>query len=313
VIVLPDCSGPSPVVDAISRHFPEGPEVRTFADPPADSASFSDRIRGADSIVHFFGAGPLDSEALAVARPARVVIAGPLGASLNAPVAAEAGIAVYDTPGLAAPAVAEFTIALILTLVRGVATGAASLRAGGWRPAFGRELAGLRLGVIGLGRIGSRVARMASHLGCAAVAWSPSMTPEHAADSGAVALELDELLRTSDVISLHLRLSRSTEGLLDADRLNLLKPDALLVNTARAGLVDTKALRNAVAARSIGGAALDVFEIEPLSPDDPLRSDPSVLLTPHMAWMTAEAVDRFVGAAAAFVLRGDDNLVRRVA
>jgi phosphoglycerate dehydrogenase-like enzyme len=143
-------------------------------------------------------------------------------------------------------------------------------------------------------------------------AWSPRLDPDRARPAGVTASGLDALLATSEAVSLHLRLVPETRGLLDADRIRLLTPGSLLVNTARAGLLDTSALREAVVAGRLGGLAIDVFDAEPPPPDDPLCHHPAVLATPHMAWMTGQAVDRFVAAAAGFACDGVTGPVRRV-
>lgn len=313
-VVVPDCAGSKLLGEALARHLNErAADVRVFADSPASSSELIDRIRSSHTVLHYFRARRhLDAEVLAQARPARVVVMGPVGDSVNTVAAKAHGTSVYDTPGLAAGAVAEFTLGLMLGLARHIPAADASVRAGGWEPCFGRELAGRRLGVVGLGLIGRRVAHTALALGMNVAAWSRGAERGDATTGGIAPIALDELLRTSDVVTLHLRLGPDTRGLIDRRRLGLLKSDALLINTARAELVDTEALRAALAAGKIGGAALDVFETEPPARGDPLRACPTVLCTPHMAWMTAETIERFVLAATVFACGGDSAHVARV-
>jgi phosphoglycerate dehydrogenase-like enzyme len=312
-VVVPDCAGSKLLGRALARHLnDEAADVRVFTDSPASSGELIERIRGAHTVLHYFRARHLDAKVLARARPARVVVMGPVGDSVDTIAAKAHGISVYDTPGLAAAAVAEFTLGLILGLARHIPPAETIVRTGGWEPCFGRELAGRRLGVVGLGRIGRRVADAALALGMHVAAWSRGADQGDATAGGIAPIALDELLRTSDVVTLHLRLSPNTTGLIDRRRLGLLKSDALLINTARAELVDTEALRTALAAGKLGGAALDVFESEPLARGDPLRASPTVLPTPHMAWMTVETIERFVAAATAFACEGDRTHVAQV-
>nr|WP_202446837.1 NAD(P)-dependent oxidoreductase [Streptomyces sp. SID5468] len=306
---MPECRG-YPRLSELVRSCPGGAEAELFTDPCPTPEILGERIRGAGTVLHFFHAPPLPTAPLLAERPGRVVVAGP-GAGLDLPALAGAGIEVYDTPGLAADSVAEFTLTLLLMLAHRVpsAMGAASDM-----PFAGRELAGKTLGIVGWGRIGARTARLARGIGMRVTAWSPSLGKETARDAEARRLPLEELLASADAVSLHLREAPATRGVLDAGRLALLGREALLVNTARAGLVDMAELRRRLAAGLLGGAALDVADVEPLPPDDPLRTDPRVLVTPHMAWMTDETVTRFVSAALAFAATGDADAapVRRL-
>ncbi len=309
-LVVPDCAG-SPLLGAtVARWLGLAAGARIFIDAPADTRELIARVRTADTVLHYFQAARLDAEVLAEAQPARIVVMGPAGDSVDTVAACRIGTQVYETAGLAAAGVAEYTLALMLTLARQVACAYAAMRNGAWEPRFGRELATRRLGVVGLGKIGLRVAHAALALGMAVSAWSRK---PHSVTAGEIHMtSLDELLRESDVVSLHARLGPDSRGLIDRRRIALLKADALLINTARAGLLDMAALRVALLEGRIGGAALDVFEVEPLAPDDPLRSCQAVLTTPHMGWMTHETLERFVAAAVAFVCRDDATLVTRV-
>jgi D-3-phosphoglycerate dehydrogenase len=212
--------------------------------------------------------------------------------------ATEHGVVVTTTGSLNAAAVAEYTFALLLTLARKTLQADAAMRAGAWArdPLVGLELEGRTLGIIGLGAIGARVARQALGFGMTVLA---SQSPRMQRDvPGVVRVPLTELLRQADIITLHLRLSSETAGLLDATAIASLKPGALIVNTARGELIDEQAMIRALASGHLGGAALDTFAAEPLAPDSPLRSMANVVLSPHVAGQTDAALQR-VGVEAA--------------
>lgn len=200
------------------------------------------------------------------------------------------GITVTNTPGVNAHSVAEHTIALMLAVARRIPAADAEVRAGQWPRAWITQLEGKTLGLIGLGAIGRRVAVLGAALGMRVIAWT--FGPDHgrAAAVGAEHVDLETLMRTADVVSLHLRLSRETEGLLGAEHLAMLKPTALLVNTARGALVKKDALIAVLRERRIAGAALDVFHEEPIPTGDPILDLPNVVLSPHNAGMTPEVI-----------------------
>jgi D-3-phosphoglycerate dehydrogenase len=201
------------------------------------------------------------------------------------------GVAVANTPGVNADAVAEHTLALMLAVARRLPAMDRDTRAGQWPRGLLVQLHGRTLGVLGLGAIGSRVARLARALGMRVVAWTPGPDAGRAAALGAAACPLEDLLRQADVVSLHLRLSDATRGLLGPERLALLRPGAILVNTARGALVDRAGLLAALREGRLAGAGLDVFHEEPLPAGDPLAALPNVVLTPHNAGMTGEVIE----------------------
>ncbi|TXM91840.1 D-2-hydroxyacid dehydrogenase family protein [Methylobacterium sp. WL103] len=215
-----------------------------------------------------------------------LVTSGMRNAAIDLAAAKAQGVVVCGTASGSAPPV-ELTWALILALARRVVPEANALRAGFWQTSVGADLAGRRLGVLGLGKIGTRVARIGQAFGMLVSAWSPNLTEARAADAG-VALSVSKaaLMAESDVVSLHLVLGDRTRGLVDAAALALMRPHALLINTARAGLVDGPALQAALADGRIGGAGLDVFEIEPLPADSPWRSLPNLLALPHLGYVS---------------------------
>jgi len=203
-------------------------------------------------------------------------------------------IPVLTAPGANSNSVAEYTFALLLALARKVAPAAASLASGKWdRKSFeGSELRGKTLGLIGVGRIGSRVATIAKGFGMTVVGNDPGINAETAENLGLDLIPLDALMQRADVLSLHAKLNASTRHLIDERRLNLVKKGVLIVNTARGALIDDAALVKALADGRVGGAALDVYDPEPLAADSVLRTAPNLLLTPHLAASTAEAQAR---------------------
>ena len=203
-------------------------------------------------------------------------------------------IPVLTAPGANSNSVAEYTFALLLALARKVTPAAVSLGSGKWdRKAFeGTELRGKTLGLIGVGRIGSRVATIAKGFGMTVVGNDPGINAETAENLGLDLIPLDALMQRADVISLHARLNTATRHLIDERRLNLVKKGLLVVNTARGALIDDAALAKALADGRVGGAALDVYDPEPLTADSVLRTAPNVLLTPHLAASTLEAQTR---------------------
>ncbi|HEU5277176.1 MAG TPA: NAD(P)-dependent oxidoreductase [Xanthobacteraceae bacterium] len=220
---------------------------------------------------------------------------------MNVDELARLGVTVHTIKGYGDTAVAEHTIALMMACARDVARMDRGVRAGSWTPREGVQLQGKTLGLIGLGGIGLEVARIACGIGMEVVAWNRTPRPQ----AGVTAADLDTLLATSDVISLHLALNDGTRGLLDAARIARIKPGAILVNTARGALVDEEALIAALASGRIRHAGLDVFHSEPLKPDHPLAAMDNVTITAHAAFRTLEA--------SMTLLRRAIDIVRRIA
>ncbi len=215
-----------------------------------------------------------------------IVTTGMNNASIDLAHARTRGITVCGTGGRPGAA-AELTWALILALLRRVPEADRGLRAGAWQDVLpGGELAGSTLGVIGLGRLGQRVARVGLAFEMEVLAWSQNLDADLARGLGVEPCAKDDLLRRSDVVSLHLRLSDRTRGILGAEELARMKPSAVLVNTSRGPLVDERALVAALGSGTIAGAGLDVYDEEPLAPDHPLRHAPHTVLTPHLGYVT---------------------------
>jgi phosphoglycerate dehydrogenase-like enzyme len=225
-----------------------------------------------------------------------LVTTGMANAAIDVEAANELGITVCGTPGspTAAP---ELTWALLLALARNLPAEENSLRAGTWQTSVGIELSGKTLGIVGLGKIGRRIAAYGQAFGMEVLAWSQNLTEEAAADAGARKVGKEDLFRNSDVATLHLRLSPRSEGIVGEQELRLLGPEGLLVNTARGPLVDQDALVRALGEGWIRGAALDVFDEEPIPSGHPLLSAPNTVLSPHLGYVTRESYRQFYGGA----------------
>lgn len=225
-----------------------------------------------------------------------VVTAGMSNAVIDLQAARDLGIAVSGTRRLDGPA-AELTWALILAALRQVPAEDAGIREGRWQLTVGRELEGATLGIIGLGRLGQRVARVGLAFGMSVCAWSPNLTVEAAHSLGVEAVGRDELLQTADVVTLHVRLTPESRNLIGGRELGLMKATAVLVNTSRGELVDEAALLAALREGRIGGAGLDVFHEEPLPVSHPLRSSPRTVLTPHLGYVVDGNYQLYFGDA----------------
>ena len=219
---------------------------------------------------------------------------GRRNAAIDMMAAKDLGIAVSSTsaPG---HATAELTMALILDLARGLHRQAHSVEVGGWQVGLGRDLRGANLGLVGLGRLGSQVARLASGFGMSVAAWSENLTAERCTEVGVRLTSRDDLFRDSDFVSIHLRASKRSVGVVGVRELALMRSDAYLVNTSRAQIVDEDALVRALETGAIAGAAIDVFAEEPLADGDRLRSAPRLLATPHIGYVTKETYEVFYG------------------
>jgi phosphoglycerate dehydrogenase-like enzyme len=227
-----------------------------------------------------------------------LVTTGMRNAAIDVEAAVARGVTVCGTQG-SVGTTAELTWGLILGLLRHIPDEAANLRRGGpWQTTVGRDLSGRRLGIVGLGNLGTRVAKVGRAFDLPISGWSRSLTPEKArALDIDYCADLDDLLRAADIVTIHLALNAETHHIIDARRLALMKPDALLINTARGPLVDETALIRALSDRRIAGAALDVFGEEPLPPGHPFRTLPNVLATPHLGYVTERTYQAFFGGA----------------
>jgi phosphoglycerate dehydrogenase-like enzyme len=225
-----------------------------------------------------------------------LVTTGMVNASIDLKAAAERGIVVCGTSALRHPT-AELTLGLILVLARSITREDAAMRKGGWQTTIGIGLHGKVLGILGLGRLGSQVAAFGKALQMEVIAWSENLTAERASSLGVRRVDKQELFRTSDFLTIHMILSKRTRGLVGPDDLAAMKPSAYLINTSRGPIVDERALIATLEGRKIAGAALDVYDQEPLPGDHPLRRLENVVLTPHLGYVTAENYRVFYGDA----------------
>ena len=223
-----------------------------------------------------------------------LVTTGMGNVAIDIPAAERAGVVVCGTGHLLNPT-AELTWAMILSLTRHLRAEEAALRAGLWQATLGEVIGGKTLGVVGLGHLGQRVARVGLAFDMRVLAWSTNLDPEVAATHGVQAVSKAELLAESDVVSLHLKLSERSRGTIGAAELQAMKPSAYLVNTSRGPLVDTDALIQALRAGWIAGAGIDVFDEEPLPADHPLLQAPRTLLTPHIGYVVDRGYELYYG------------------
>jgi phosphoglycerate dehydrogenase-like enzyme len=225
-----------------------------------------------------------------------LVTTGMRNVAIDAKAAAELGIVVSGT-GMLTPPTAELTWGLILALARHIPKEAQQMRRGGWQTTIGVGLSGKVLGVLGLGKLGSEVARVGRAFQIEVIAWSQNLTAEHASSMGAKRVEKDELFQRADFVSVHLILSKRTRGLVTARELALMKPGAYLINTSRGPIVEERALIDVLTNHKIAGAALDVYDQEPLPDEHPLRRLDNVVLTPHLGYVTVENYRKAYGEA----------------
>ena len=270
-----------------------GAEVVTFTDTVDGPDELVSRLAGFDVAVAMRERTPFPAEVLERLTDLRLLVStGPRNAAIDVGAARRCGITVCAT-GYDPSPTSELTWALILGAVRNLPLEVGSMRDGGWQRGVGTGLAGKTLGLLGLGNLGSRVAKVGQAFDMDTIAWSRNLTPEAAAEHGVRAVAKEELFARSDVLSVHLVLSGRTRGLVGAAELRSMKPTALLVNTSRGPIIDEHALLDALREERIGGVAIDVYDTEPLPADHPLRSAPRALLTPHIGYVTRELYGTF--------------------
>lgn len=257
-------------------------------EPLRDEALYN-AVKDADAIAIVRDRSPFNEAMIArLPRLKFLMFTGERNGTLDATALMSRNIPIACTPGgPSKETTAELTWALILGASKRLIEENKLIASGGWRDSLSvlPMLSGERLGIMGLGAIGSRVARVGAAFGMEVVTWSPRMTPERAAAGNAKAVSLEELLSTSKVVSMHLVAGPGTKGLISADQLALMRPDSILVNTSRSALINMSDLQNALAAGKPGQAAVDVFDIEPLPANDPLRNTPNLLVTPHLGFI----------------------------
>jgi phosphoglycerate dehydrogenase-like enzyme len=276
----------------------ERAEITVFEAPFPDEDSVVSALAPFDVMIPMRERTPFPERVLArLPRLKLIALTGARAPTLDVAACTRLGILVCNTGGTASTAAtAELAFGLILACARRIPEADQAMRAGGWHAGVGLgfALAGRRLGIMGLGRLGSRVAAYGKAFGMECVAWSQNLTAERAQEHGVTLVSRDELLATSDVVSLHLVLSERTRHLIGKPEIALMRQGAVLVNTSRGPIIETEALLDAVTSGRII-AGLDVFDQEPLAADHPLRKAPNIVLTPHLGYGTAEVFREFYG------------------
>ena len=277
--------------------LPPGTELVVFADHLKDAGAVAARLADFEAVVAMRERTAFPRALLErLPKLKLLVTTGMRNASIDVAAATARGIVVCGTAGLPYPT-AELTWGLILALVRRIPAEDRATREGRWQISCGLGLNGKTLGVIGLGGLGSRVAKVGRAFEMDVIAWSQNLTEARAAEVGAKLVAKDELLARADVASIHLVLSDRTRGLIGARELSLMKRTAYLINTSRGPIVDESALVAAVRKGTIAGAGLDVYDDEPLAIDHPLRDLPNTVITPHLGYVTEEGYRIFYGQA----------------
>ncbi|MFM0016479.1 D-2-hydroxyacid dehydrogenase family protein [Paraburkholderia sediminicola] len=285
-------------------------DVTVFNDHVADIGSLIQRLQPFDVVCVMRERTPL-SRVVIEGLPNLKLIAstGPGNVSIDQEAAAERGIEIRHTGYSSTPTI-EMTWALILAMARNIPLENQSVRQGGWQLSLGEELAGKTLGLLGLGHIGSAVGIIGRAFRMNVIAWSENLTEERAAEKGVQRVSKDVLFSTADFLSIHVRFSERTRGLVGATELALMKPTSRLINTSRGAIVDNAALLRALTTGQIAGAALDVYDVEPLDNPHPLRDLPNVLATPHIGYVSKELYRTFYGDTVQNIVRWLDETGR---
>ncbi len=275
----------------LERLKPYG-EVVLYTDRPATLEAKLERAKDAEIIINTRGAVTWPAEALRALPKLRLIATCSIGTDMiDLKTASSLGIVVSNQPGRTAPFVAEHAFGLMFAAAKRAAFQTAEMKAGRWTRMENVYLQGKTLGIIGTGNVGSELARLANALGMKVIAWTFHPSPERAERLGLRYVELDALLRESDVVSLNVNLTGDTRRMIGEREFGLMKRGALFVNCGRGALVDGAALVRTLESGRLAGAALDVYETEPLPPDDPILSCEQVVLTPHLADQTPEGVE----------------------
>jgi phosphoglycerate dehydrogenase-like enzyme len=271
-------------------------KVTIHHEPLRDEALY-EAVKDADAIAIVRDRSPFNEAMIArLPKLKFLMFTGERNGTLDSAALIARNIPIGVTPGgPSKETTAELTWALILGASKRLVEENKLIASGGWRDELSvlPMLAGERLGVMGLGSIGSRVARVGAAFGMEVVTWSPRMTPERAAVENAKSVSLDELLKTSKIVTMHLVAGPGTKGLISADQLALMRPDSILVNTSRSALINMADLQNALKAGRPGQAAVDVFDVEPLPEHDPLRTTSNLLVTPHLGFIAEPIFETF--------------------
>ena len=271
-------------------------EVVVYGSRPQNEQDLIERIQRASAILSFRPAfTKFPASVIRAASSLRLIcISGTGVEDIDVTEATAHGVTVANVVGSANRSVAELCVALMFAVARGIVLQDRSIRLGEWKSWQGLELGGRTLGIVGLSGIGTEFAAMARGLGMRVISWSRNNDPERAEKAGSIAVPIEELLSQADVISLHLRLNEETRNFLDSDRFARIKPGAILINTARGGLIAEAALIDALRSGRLTGAGLDVFALEPVPADNPLRTMDNVVMTPVSGWNTLDSSRRMI-------------------
>ncbi len=290
-IVVPDDFPPALAGTKAEEKLKALGDISLHSSKARDQEELVERLKNAEAAVNIRAYSHFTRDVLTSCPHLRLIsIWGSGTDNVDLVGARELGVTVTNTPGANALSVAEHTITILLSLARQIPFLDREVRAGNWPRVEMVQLSGKVIGLLGLGAVGKCVASMARGLDMQVIAWTLRPSRERAKRSHVQFVSKEELLKHSDVVSLHLRLSDETRGFLKREDFARMKPTAFFVNTARAGLIEPEALYDALRTKKIAGAALDTYDQEPLSPGDPLTSLPNLVLTPHNAGMTPEAM-----------------------
>ena len=292
VAILDDYQGVARDMADWSR-LPGGTELEVFRDHLADEDSLAQRLQDFHVVMGMRERTPFPRSLLSRLPNLQLLITtGGGNASFDLPAATELGIVACGTGG-AGEGPTELTWGLIISLLRQIPLEDREARNGKWGSVVGMGLKGKTLGLVGLGHIGSLVARVGDAFDMNLISWSQNLTAERAAECRANLVDKDTLFRESDIVSIHLRLSDRTRGLVGAHEIGLMKPTAYLINISRGPIVEEAALVRALENRAIAGAGLDTFDVEPLPPDHPFLKLSNTVITPHVGYVTQESYSAF--------------------
>ncbi len=291
-VAVPDDYPPVLGPSAAFKTLMAGADVTHHDSLPASTQVLLERIAGAEAVLNIRSSVDFGEDVFATCPELRVLSLWGTGTDhVDLSAAREHGVVVTNTPGVSAVAMAEHALALMLAVARDIPRIDAKTRKGAWPRGFVTQLHGKTLGVVGLGAIGLQTACIAKGIGMRVIAWTRTPGDKPLAELGIELVELEDLYCQSDVVSLHVRLTPETSGMVGRQQLAAMKPTSILVNTARGAVVDEAALVEALRGETIRGAGLDVFEQEPMPENHPLASLPNVVLTPHSGGVTAEALE----------------------
>ncbi|MEA1964290.1 MAG: NAD(P)-dependent oxidoreductase [Candidatus Aerophobetes bacterium] len=293
-IVIPDDSPPQMKgTRALGHLIKKYGDVKLYNSKTSSQEEFIQRMRKAEVVINVRAYSKFTEEVFKGCFYLKLLsVLGTGTDQVDLEAASKYNVLVTNTPGFAAIAVAEHALTLMLSVARRISLIDREVKEGKWPRGLMTQLYGKTLGLIGLGAIGGQLARISKGIGMKVISCTFHPSKERAQNYGVEFVSLDELIKQADVISIHLRLSSQTQNLIEEKEFSLMKPTVIVINTARGAIIDKKALLDALTSGKIAGAGLDVFDKEPLPPDDPLLKLNNVVLTPHNAGMTPETIEK---------------------